>query len=259
MLSNIMIGKYYPVKSSIHKMNPLAKVICTVIFIAMCFLSNSLELQLALLLLLILMIFNTKVPIKIYLKAVYSLRFLLIFVVIINFIFKINYIETIILLCRLIFVVIYTTILTLTTPPVELTYGFEKLLSPFKLIGLPVNKMAFSICLSLRFIPTIISQGNKILKSQSSRGVDYYNSNLSGKWLAIKTLVIPMFILSLKNADELSDAMEIRLYNVNKKRTNFRQNKWGFFDTYLVLIHLLILGIVISRGVGNEIFNNFFI
>ena len=149
----------------------------------------------------------------------------------------------------MIYILLYTSILTLTTPPTEITYGLEKLFLPLKLIGIPVNKMALSISLALRFIPTIIDQGNKIIKSQASRGIDYYNSNLKGKILAIKSLIIPMFALSIKKADDLADSMEVRLYNVNSKRINFRQNKWHFYDTFLVLMHLSLFILIMKEVV----------
>ena len=107
--------------------------------------------------------------------------------------------------------------------------------------------MALSISLALRFIPTIIDQGNKIIKSQASRGIDYYNSNLQGKILAIKSLIIPIFVLSIKKADDLSDAMEVRLYNINDKRNNFRQNRWGLYDTFLVLMHLALFILIVKE------------
>ena len=168
---------------------------------------------------------------------------------IINLIVGSNLSVTIITLLRLIYVLLYTSILTLTTPPTEITYGLEKLFLPLKLIGIPVNKMALSISLALRFIPTIIDQGNKIIKSQASRGIDYYNSNLKGKILAIKSLIIPMFALSIKKADDLADSMEVRLYNVNSKRINFRQNKWHFYDTFLVLMHLGLFILIMKEVV----------
>ena len=107
--------------------------------------------------------------------------------------------------------------------------------------------MSLSISLALRFIPTIIDQGNKILKSQASRGIDYYASGIKGKFTAVKSMLLPMFILTIRRADTLSEAMQIRLYNINSKRTNFRINKWGFFDTFLFLIHLGILILIVVR------------
>ena len=238
MLNKIMIGRYYPINSLVHKMNPLAKIICVLLFVIMSFFTFDLRFNALLLVLLMLMICNTKVPFDIFFKTILSIKWLLLFILMINLVVGSNLEVTIITMFRLIFVVLYTSILTLTTPPTEITYGLEKLFSPLKIIGIPVNKMALSISLALRFIPTIIDQGNKIIKSQASRGIDYYNSNLKGKILSIKSLIIPMFVLSIRKADDLADSMEVRLYNVNNKRINFRQNKWRFYDTFLVLMHL---------------------
>ena len=249
MLNKIMIGRYYPINSLVHKMNPLAKIICVLLFIIMSFLTFDIRFNAMLFVLLMLMVCNTKVPFDIYFKTLFSIKWLLLFILIINLIVGSNLSVTIITMFRLIFVVLYTSILTLTTPPTEITYGLEKLFLPLKLIGIPVNKMALSISLALRFIPTIIDQGNKIIKSQASRGIDYYNSNLKGKILAIKSLIIPMFVLSIKKADDLANSMEVRLYNVNSKRINFRQNRWNFYDTFLVLMHLGLFILIMKEVV----------
>ncbi len=247
MLNKIMIGRYYPVNSQVHKMNPLAKIICILLFIVMIFFTYDIRFNVIISVLLILMLLNTKVPMKIYIKTILSIKWLLLFILIINLILRTNLQVTIITALRLVYIVLYTSILTLTTPPTEITYGLEKFFSPLRLIGIPVNKMALSISLALRFIPTIIDQGNKIIKSQASRGIDYYNSNFRGKILAIKSLIIPIFVLSIKRADDLSDAMEVRLYNINDKRNNFRQNRWGLYDTFLVLMHLALFILIVKE------------
>jgi len=245
MLNNLVLGRYYNTNSKIHDMHPLSKIMCTLLFIIMLFLCNNLKGMLLLIVLALVSIEFSSIPRSIYYKTIKSLKYILIFIVIINLIFKVDIIVTIISIIRLVLIVIYTSILTLTTPPTEITYGLELFLSPLKIIKIPVNKIALSIALALRFIPTIIDQGNKILKSQASRGIDYYNSNLNGKFMAIKAMIIPMFILTLKRADDLADAMAVRLYNVNSKRTNFRINKWSLFDTLMVLFHLIILCLII--------------
>lgn len=247
MLNNFVLGRYYKQNSKIHLMHPLSKIICTLSFIIMIFICNDMKLMILLGLVAILMTEMSKVPRKVYFKSILSLKYILLFILIINLIFQVDKITTIMTMLRLILIVLYTSLLTLTTPPTEITYGLELLLAPLKTIRIPVNKMALSISLALRFIPTIIDQGNKILKSQASRGIDYYNSNLKGKFIAIRAMIIPMFIITLKKADNLADAMTVRLYSVNAKRTNFRINKWHFFDSYMVLIHLTILVLVIYR------------
>lgn len=243
------IAKYYPIKSRIHVMHPLSKIICTLLFITMTFLTYDLKFNVLIGILLFIIILNTNIPIKIYIKPIIGIKWLLLFILIINIIFKTNLLITIITILRLIYIILYTSVLILTTTPSEITYGLEKLFLPLKLIGIPVNRMALSISLALRFIPTIIEQGNKILKSQTSRGIDYYNSSIKEKISAVKSLIIPIFVLSVKRADDLALTMEIRLYDIDSKRTNFRQSKWQIYDTFLVLIHLLMFVLIAVKGV----------
>lgn len=249
MLNNIMIGKYYPVRSHVHLMNPLSKIICTMTFVGMCLFANSMLMNLCLFALAILMIMNSHIPVKYFFKTIKSLRFLLLFTFILNLILDVYFETTLIMMSRLILLVLYTSILTLTTPPSEITYGLEKFLSPLKVFHIPVNRMALSISIALRFIPTVLDEANKILKSQACRGIDYNSSKIKDKLVAIKALIVPMFILTIKRADTLADAMEVRLFSIYNKRTNFRQNPWGVYDSYMVFIHVSLLVILIVRSV----------
>jgi len=241
MSNNIVIGRYYPLNSLIHKMNSVSKVLSIFLFSLTSLITNNIYIHIFLTILTIVMVLLTKIPIKTYLKMVKSLRFIIIFIVLINIIFKVEILTTFIIILKLITIVIYTSILTFTTPPTEITYGLEKIFSPLKIFKLPINDIALIITLALRFIPSIITQGEKILKSQASRGIDYHNSNIKGKILAIKAMVIPLFILSFKRADELADAMELRLYNYSEKRTNYRLNKWSYIDTIILMSHVSII------------------
>ncbi len=249
MLNNVMIGRYYPITSKIHCMNPLSKIICTFIFTLLMFLNNSLFFVCLITIFVILITLMTNIPLKIYIKAIKSLKIIIIFIIMINAILKVSVTVSIIMVSRLVLVVIYSSVLTLTTPPTELTYGLEQFFTPLRLIGIPVNKMALTLSLAIRFIPTIIDQANKIIKAQTCRGIDYTNSKVKDKLIGIRSLVLPMLVYSFKRADELAVSMELRLYNINKKRTNFRMNNWRFFDTYMVLIHSIILVLLVVREV----------
>lgn len=249
MLNKIVIGSYYPVKSKIHFMNPVVKIICTILFIIILFLCNDIRLMLLLALICIFLLEMAYLPRMIYLKTFSSIKYLMLFMIVIYYFMGTN-IEIALNMClRLYIIVIYTTIITLTTTPNDITYGLKVVFSPLKLLGVPVNKLSFSISLALRFIPSIIEQGNKIMKSQASRGIDYYASNLSGKFLSIKSMLLPMFILTIRRADSLAETMEVRLYDINSKRTNFNEKKCGFFDIFLLLIHFGILFLLLARMV----------
>lgn len=249
MLNKVMIGRYYPISSFIHRMNPVAKMICLLLFVIMIFFTNDIRFNFALFSLLLLILLNTKIPLSLYGKAIWGMKWLLFFIFVMNLLLGTTLQITCIAILRVIYIVLYSTMLTLTTPPSEITYALEKLLTPFKIFKIPVNRMALSLTLAIRFIPTIVDTGNKILKSQASRGIDYYHSNIKGKFLALRSLVIPIFVITLKKADALADSMAVRLYHVDGKRTNFRQNRWGFYDTFLVLIHLSLFILIVVKGV----------
>lgn len=249
MLNKVMVGRYYPITSKIHKMNPLSKIICTVIFVLLMFLSNDLFFIGLITGFVLLIVLMSNIPLKVYLGAIKSLKILIIFIILINIITGVDWQVIVIMVARLVLVVLYTSVLTLTTPPTELTYGLEKFFTPLRVIGIPVNKMALSLSLAIRFIPTIIDQANKIMKSQTCRGIDYSNSKIKDKITGVKSLMLPMIIHSFRRADELAISMELRLYNIHNKRTNFRMNKWGFFDTYMFLVHAIILVFLIIREV----------
>lgn len=245
MSNNLILGRYYPVKSFIHSMNPLSKIICLFIFVIMTLISNFCFFGILLLGFNVLIVYLSNVPITVYLKSLSKMKIFLIFIFIINIIFGVNIITNVLMVIKVVLLVNYSSILTLTTPPTEITYGLEMFLKPLNKLKIPVNKVSLSISLALRFIPTIFDEATKILKSQASRGVDYYNSDIKGKIEAIKTMIIPMFNLSLKRADILADAMEVRLFSFDKIRTNYRINKWGLFDTLSVLVHGLLFIVTI--------------
>ena len=247
MLNN-MVGKYYPINSKIHNMNILSKIICTIIYILMLFLTYNIYYNIVLGLILIFLLILSKIPLKTYFKMIYTLKWLLLFIIIINLIFKINITIITIALFRLIAIVLYTSILNFTTTQSDMIYGLQTLFSPLRIIKVPINRMAFSITLALRFIPTIIEQGKRILKSQASRGIDYYNSNFKTKLNSIKTLIIPIFVLTIKRADELADTLEIRMYNIDKKRLNLK-SKWKIFDIILVVVHITLFILIVREMV----------
>lgn len=248
MLSNFPVGKYYVANSNIHRMNPLSKIICTVLFIIMALFGIDLKTSFALSLLVLIMILNSSIPFKIFARAVWSLRYIIILMLLFCALFGLPVAGSIAFIINFVLIVLYTIILTMTTPPTELIYGFEMFLMPLKILGLPTNKIALYLSMALRFIPTLLDECARIMKSQASRGVDYYHCSLSGKIAAIKGIIVPTFKLSILKTKQLIGSMKLRLFSLGKARTNFRINKWHFFDTYLIFIHILILIVVVVRG-----------
>ncbi len=146
---------------------------------------------------------------------------------------------------RIILMILITSILTLSTMSTDINNGLEWLLSPLKLIHIPVSIFAMLISLTLRFIPTLILETRKIMNAQASRGVDYKSGNLYSKARQIISLLIPMFVVSFKRADELSNAMEARGYIVGGKRTKLDELKFHLIDFVAITFTIIILVVII--------------
>jgi energy-coupling factor transport system permease protein len=176
---------------------------------------------------------------------------LILIIVIANlFIYGFNLYPSFILILKFIMIIIYTSGLTFTTSSNEITYGLEKSFGFLKYIKVPVSELALTIALALRFIPTVLETANKILKSQASRGIDFKHSKINGKIRALASMLAPMFILSFKRADDLGNAMEVKLYNYSDNRTNYRMNKWNNMDTVLIVVQVIIvIGVIVSEVV----------
>jgi energy-coupling factor transport system permease protein len=183
----------------------------------------------------------SRVPLKLYLKSISSLKVLIIFLILITLVFGGSWYQVTTSIIKIVLSILYAMILTYTTSKSEITFGLEKVFSPLKVIRLPIEKMALSVTLAMRFIPTIFDQTQKVMKSQASRGIDFNHTSLKGKVIAISSMMAPMFILTFKKADAVADAMEVRMYDYKEKRTNFRPLRWHNFDENLILLHFGLL------------------
>lgn len=244
MLTNITFGKYYVRDSVVHKLNPLFKTISLIIMIIAIFFINSYKDIIMLTSYLILMIVYSDIDIITYLKNIYSIKIFLLFILIIDLIFGSNINNIIFDLYKLIFIIIYSSALTYTTSTSEITYAVERLLKPFN-NTIPVNDIAMIITLTLRYIPTLTMESDRIIKAQKMRGINFDSKNIKTKITSLVGVFIPMFILSLKKSESTADIMDIRLYNYGKSRTNLRTNTWKKIDTLLLILNILILIIVI--------------
>ena len=242
---NKTIGNYYLKDSIIHKLNPTFKIISLLLTIITILLANNIIDYIILFIFILTLILLSKIEIKIYLKNIYTLKIFIIFIITINLIFQIDFLSTICMILKLIYLVILSAILTFTTSPMEITHGLERTLRVFNKV-LSVNNIALSITLALRFIPMITMQAERIIKAATLRGIDY-NENIKSKIKAISMLFVPMIYLSLKKADDLADIMEVRLYNYGLSRTNYRTNKKTKNDIILLILNVVVLIIVIWR------------
>ncbi len=149
---------------------------------------------------------------------------------------------------RIISMISITSLLTFTTRYQEINTGFSAILSPLKYIKVPVETFSMMLSLSLRFIPTLVNETGKIMKSQASRGVDFQESNLKQKINQIVSLLVPLFVVSFRKADDLANAMEARGYIIDKKRSNIDVLKLKFLDYLVAFISICALvGVIIAR------------
>ena len=235
MIRDITIGQYYPVNSPIHRMDARVKLIITFLFIVTLFTVNTFLGYLFVVLCMVAVIKTSKVPLKFMLKGIKGIFIIIAFTAFINvfmtrgenilfewgiFTVTTEGILIAIKMCiRLVLLVIGSSILTLTTTPIQLTDAIEYILRPFKKIGVPAHEIAMMMTIALRFIPTLLDETDKIMKAQQARGADFDSGNLLQKAKSLIPILVPLFISAFRRADELAMAMEARCYHGDENRT----------------------------------------
>lgn len=244
MLNNITLGKYYQRDSVVHRLSPLFKIISLIIMIISIFFIDSYIDIIMLGSYLLLAILYSNISVKIYLKNIFGIKIFLIFIIVIDLIFYTSTSRIVFDLFKIIFIILYSSILTYTTVITELTYGIEKLLRPFEKI-IPVSDIAMVITLTIRYIPSLTHEAERIIKAQKMRGINFDTKNVKEKIISISGILMPMFVMSLKKSNIMADILDLRLYNYGKSKTNYRSNKWKIVDTLLLILNISILIIVI--------------
>ncbi len=258
MYSKDTPGNYYPIDSALHRLNPIVKLLNFIISIGIICFSNSLQIHLLLLSLVFIMCMLSYVPTKFYFNSFYSLRYFYILIVVLCAFFKLDLQTTLVYIFKLIIVIEYLSIIFYTTSRSELNYGIEKVLNVFNFLGLNMAVVANGITNVISFFPTLVNTGKIILKSQSSRGIDYNNSDIVGRLYAIGHIYKDAFRLTLHKMKKIKENAEIRLFNVRKYRTNYKTNRVGFYDLVFFTFHIfIVIALLADKGYLNEIFSKF--
>lgn len=238
MLTDMTLGQYYPGNSFLHKMDPRAKILCTMIFICAIFLANNPWSYLVVTLFTALCISLSGVPFRLIVKAVKPLWVILVFTLVIHLlttpgteIFRLGPVKIteegvrngVFMTLRLVFLIAFSSLLTYTTSPIVLTDGIEALLMPFRRFGVPAHELAMMMTIALRFIPTLLEETDRIMKAQSSRGADFTAGNIWPKAKSMVPLLVPLFISAFRRADDLATAMEARCYRGGEGRTKMHR------------------------------------
>jgi energy-coupling factor transport system permease protein len=262
---NIIIGRYIPGHSLIHQMDPRAKLLLIFFYVFIVFLANSVLTYALLGIYTLGIVLLTKVQLRYILSGLKPILWVILFTFILHVfltkegdllvdlgwlqIYEGGVTQGIFISLRLLYLIIMTTILTLTSTPIEITDGMESLLAPFKKIGLPTHELALMMSISLRFIPTLMQETEKIMKAQAARGVEFTSGPIKDRMKAVVPLLIPLFISSFKRAEELAIAMEARGYRGGEGRTKLRVLQWRGLDTLmLVLLFAMAMVLFLLRG-----------
>lgn len=261
MLKDITIGQYFPGDSIIHKLDPRIKIIIVGLFIASLFFIDSFFPYIFILFFIGTVIKVANLPVKFILKGLKPLMFIIFITLAINVfmtkgevLFEIGPLAVtkeglstaVFMALRLIFLITGTSLLTLTTSPIALTDGIEKLLSPFKKVGLPAHELAMMMTIALRFIPTLLEETDKIMKAQMARGADFESGNILSRAKNLVPLLVPLFINAFRRADELATAMEARCYRGGDHRTRLNELKLKKSDFVILTSMLVFFGFIIS-------------
>ena len=264
MLKDITLGQFYPTNSVIHRLDPRTKILTAIIFMIALFLIKSWVGFLPVFLFLITIIALSKIPFILVLKGLKAIAMLVTITGLFNIFltdgtvfFNIGPLTATyeglnlagFMIFRIILLVAITSMLTLTTTPIMLTDGIETLLSPLKRLKVPVHEFAMMMTISLRFIPTIMEETDKIVKAQSARGADFESGNLISRAKAMIPILVPLFISAFRRADDLAVAMECRCYNGDNNRTKLKVLKFSLSDYVSFLVIFITLSLQICLEV----------
>ena len=264
MIRDITIGQYYPAESRIHRLDPRVKIVCTLLFLVSLFIQNSLPGYVIATIYLACVIRLSRVPLKYILKGLKPVVILLLFTVVMNLfltdggeilaqfgIFTIteNGLRTSVFMAvRLMYLVTGSSIMTFTTSPNGLTDGMEKLLHPLNRFNVPVHEVAMMMSIALRFIPILLEETDKIMKSQQARGADFESGNIIQRAKAMVPILVPLFVSAFRRANDLAMAMESRCYHGGEGRTKMKPLHYHGRDRAAYFITLIYLVIMFAVG-----------
>ena len=264
MLNNIMIGQYFPGDSFLHRLDARVKILLLLILLSEVLVFTSAPVYLLMTGITFLLIMTSKVPVRMVLRSLKPLWWIILFTFVLHLfshpgreIYRIwQFVITqegveqgALISVRLMLLIILSTLLTFTTSPLKLTDALESLLSPFKRLGLPAHELAMMMTIALRFIPTLISETDKIMKAQQSRGADFITGSIMSRLKNMVPILVPLFLSAFRRADDLALAMEARCYRGGEGRTRMKEMKLGRLDYVAIgVFAVLSVGLGVSYG-----------
>ena len=261
MIRDITLGQYYPGDSAVHRLDARTKIIATLLYIIELFVVNNFWGFLIAAAALFAVIAVSRVPLKFIFRGLTAVFLIIAFTFVLNLFMvegrvlwhwkflTITYEgvhRAFFMAVRLVLLIIGSSVMTLTTKPIELTDGLEKLLKPFSKIGLPSHEIALMMTIALRFIPTLMEETDKIIKAQQARGADFESGNLIQRAKSLIPILVPLFVSSFRIAQDLALAMEARCYRGGGGRTRMNEIKFRRGDAVAAVLMVLFLAVIIA-------------
>ncbi len=274
-MNSLSMGRYVPYDTFLHRMDPRTKILALIflmisIFMGQVTYSMSFLVEGVILVIAVALYLESRMKMKTLLKSIMSLWFMILFLLIVYLftdrssgnphlaftlwgfdVYWEAFLDTGRILLRLILMVMFSLVLTATTRPLDLTDALEWYFHPLKFIGFPTHIFAMMLSLALRFIPTIMDDVNRIMKAQTSRGVDYQKGSIVSKIKAMVSLIVPLFVQSFVRSDELANAMEARGYDPNAKRSRYRKLSFHLVDLFGILLVAAFTAGVMYLSIAN--------
>ena len=259
-MRDVSFGQYYPTGSVVHRLDPRAKVVFSILFMVTIFFVSSYAGYAVVALFLLTVCFASKIPVKNVMKSVKAILFIMLFTAIINIFFydsgrvlfewwkikiTLGGIDFAIKMAlRISLLVMGTSMLSFTTTPMELTDAIESLLKPLKYIKVPVHDIALIMSIALRFIPGLMDETDKIMMAQKARGAEIDTGGLVKKVKAMLPVLIPLFVSAIRRADELADALDARCYNATDRRTKMKVLRLTWKDLVAFLFVAVFVALI---------------
>ncbi|MGF3066832.1 energy-coupling factor transporter transmembrane component T family protein [Facklamia sp. P12945] len=262
MNDKILIGRYIQIDSWIHALDPRTKLIATFYFILLVFFANNVVGYGTLFLVLLIGIKLSRLKLSFFFKGLKPMLWIILFTVIFQILFttggqvyfnwgpisitSLGLLGGFYIFMRLFLIIMMSTILTLTTAPLELTDGIEHLLRPLTHFGFPSHEVALMLSIALRYVPTLLDEAQTIMNAQRSRGVDFDEGSMMERMKAIVPILVPLFVSAFNRAEELATAMESRGYHGAEGRTKYRYLDYDRNDVIVLIVMILITVIILT-------------
>ncbi len=264
MVRDITLGQYFPAKSFLHRLDPRVKIILTFVYIVLIFVAGNFQGLLLMAALIFGILLLSGVPLKQYFKSLKAIFFVVAFTSVLNLFYggghelwRWGFLQitdggvsnAVFVTIRIVSLILFSSVLTFTTSPTELTDALERIMKPLKVLHVRVHEIAMMMTIALRFVPTLLEETDKIMSAQKARGADMESGGLMQRIHALIPVLIPLFVSSFRRAYDLAMAMECRCYHGGEGRTKMKVLRMTSRDTIAMVCTLAVCAAVVFCSV----------